>query len=33
MEIKLTFVQIDKPEPMNFILGQTHFIRVGRGYS
>ncbi len=27
MEIKLTSVQIDKPEPINFILGQTHFIK------
>jgi uncharacterized protein len=27
MEIKLTVVQIEKPEPVNFILGQTHFIK------
>jgi hypothetical protein len=27
MEIKLTAVQIEKPEPINFILGQTHFIK------
>jgi uncharacterized protein len=27
MEIKLTAVQIEKPEPVNFILGQTHFIK------
>jgi adenosine/AMP kinase len=27
MEIKLTLVQIEKPEPINFILGQTHFIK------
>jgi len=27
MEIKLTAIQIEKPEPINFILGQTHFIK------
>ena len=27
MEIKLTAIQIVKPEPINFILGQTHFIK------
>ena len=27
MEIKLSAVQIEKPEPVNFILGQTHFIK------
>ena len=27
MEIRLTAVQIEKPEPVNFILGQTHFIK------
>ncbi len=27
MEIKLTTIQIEKPEPINFILGQTHFIK------
>ena len=27
MEIKLTAIQIEKPEPVNFILGQTHFIK------
>jgi adenosine/AMP kinase len=27
MEIKLTAVQIEKPDPVNFILGQTHFIK------
>jgi uncharacterized protein len=27
MEIKLTAVPIEKPEPVNFILGQTHFIK------
>jgi len=27
MEIKLTSIQIEKPEPINFILGQTHFIK------
>jgi uncharacterized protein len=27
MEIKFTAVQIEKPEPINFILGQTHFIK------
>jgi adenosine/AMP kinase len=27
MEIKLTAVEIAKPEPINFILGQTHFIK------
>jgi adenosine/AMP kinase len=27
MEIKLTVVAIEKPEPVNFILGQTHFIK------
>ena len=27
MEIKLTATQIEKPEPINFILGQTHFIK------
>lgn len=27
MEPKLTLVQIDKPEPVNFVLGQTHFIK------
>lgn len=27
MEIKLTLVPIEKPESINFILGQTHFIK------
>jgi len=27
MEIKLTATQIEKPESINFILGQTHFIK------
>src|SRR5512140_2559934 len=27
MAIKLTAVSIEKPEPVNFILGQTHFIK------
>jgi hypothetical protein len=27
MEIKLTAVKIEKPEPINFVLGQTHFIK------
>ena len=27
MEIKLSAVAIEKPEPINFILGQTHFIK------
>ncbi len=27
METKLATVKIDKPEPVNFILGQTHFIK------
>mgnify|MGYP000854155432 FL=1 len=27
MEMKLTAVGIEKPEPNNFILGQTHFIK------
>src|ERR1035437_7552765 len=27
MEIKLAAIQIEKPEPVNFILGQTHFIK------
>jgi len=27
MEIKLTVIQVEKPEPINFILGQTHFIK------
>jgi hypothetical protein len=27
MEIKLTATQIEKPEAINFILGQTHFIK------
>ncbi len=27
MEPKLTTVQIEKPEPVNFVLGQTHFIK------
>jgi uncharacterized protein len=27
MDIKLTLAQIEKPEPLNFILGQTHFIK------
>ena len=27
METKLTVVQIEKPEPINFILGQPHFIK------
>ena len=27
MEIKFTAIQIEKPEPINFILGQTHFIK------
>ena len=27
MDIKLTAIQIEKPEPINFVLGQTHFIK------
>ena len=27
METKITTIQIEKPEPVNFILGQTHFIK------
>jgi len=27
MEIKLIIVAVEKPEPVNFILGQTHFIK------
>ena len=27
MEVKLNIVAIEKPEPINFILGQTHFIK------
>ena len=27
MDIKLSVIQIEKPEPINFILGQTHFIK------
>jgi hypothetical protein len=27
METKITAIQIEKPEPVNFILGQTHFIK------
>jgi uncharacterized protein len=27
MEINLAALQIEKPEPLNFILGQTHFIK------
>jgi uncharacterized protein len=27
MDIKLASIQIEKPEPINFILGQTHFIK------
>ena len=27
MEIKFTAIQIEKPEPINFMLGQTHFIK------
>ena len=27
MDAKLSLVAIDKPEPVNFILGQTHFIK------
>ena len=27
METKLNAIQIEKPEPVNFILGQTHFIK------
>jgi uncharacterized protein len=27
MAIKLTAIQVEKPEPINFILGQTHFIK------
>ena len=27
MEIKLTGIQVQKPDPINFILGQTHFIK------
>ena len=27
MEIKLAAIPIEKPEPVNFILGQTHFIK------
>src|SRR3974390_1489771 len=27
METKLVIVAIEKPEPVNFIIGQTHFIK------
>ncbi len=27
MEPRITLVQIEKPEPANFVLGQTHFIK------
>jgi uncharacterized protein len=27
MDLKLTTIKIEKPEPINFILGQTHFIK------
>jgi uncharacterized protein len=27
MELKLSLIQIEKPEAVNFILGQTHFIK------
>lgn len=27
MEVKLGIVTVEKPEPINFILGQTHFIK------
>jgi adenosine/AMP kinase len=28
MEIKLSLVTIEKPEAINFILGQSHFIKT-----
>lgn len=28
MDLKLTIVPIEKPEPINFILGQSHFIKT-----
>jgi len=28
MDTKITLVQIEKPEPVNFILGQSHFIKT-----
>jgi hypothetical protein len=28
MDTKITLVQIEKPEPINFILGQSHFIKT-----
>jgi len=28
MDLKLTIVPIEKPEPVNFILGQSHFIKT-----
>ncbi len=28
MDLKLTVVPIEKPEPINFILGQSHFIKT-----
>lgn len=28
MDLKLTVVTIEKPEPINFILGQSHFIKT-----
>ena len=27
MDLKINAIQIEKPEPINFILGQTHFIK------
>ena len=27
MDLKLSVIQVEKPEPINFILGQTHFIK------
>jgi hypothetical protein len=31
METKLALVQIEKPETINFIFGQTHFIKSVKG--
>jgi adenosine/AMP kinase len=28
MDLTLTIVSIEKPEPINFILGQSHFIKT-----
>lgn len=30
--LQLLTVAIDKPETANFILGQTHFIKIGRAH-